>query len=436
MTTPTRQSDATTEKVSSELPLPVRKSPAVRKPRRRWLRALVLLPLLAIVVAVAGVTALYFQPQGLQRLMARLELTPGGGTPTPIAVATERAFRPPVPVGPVKPERVEVVGLGTLVPAGDIRTVSAPFGAGDASVSAILVEEGDRVEAGEIVARLDNRASLEAALANAEANVASKEAALAQTRAATRSSRAETEAALVRARSALATAEADLKRTADLKKRGFTTNAVMDQKRAAFDGAASDVAKLEATLARFGADEADEQPDVVVASRALDAAKADLARARSDLSRSEIRSPLAGNVISIEVRPGERPGTDGVMQIGDIDRMTAVLEIYQSEIGRVRLGLPVKLQADALPSELSGTVSRIGLEVSRQKLVGASPASNTDARVVEVEVALDEASLAVARNFTNLQVLARIDATPPAEVVAAPSGGERGDGPPTAPPVQ
>lgn len=47
--------------------------------------------------------------------------------------------------------------------------------------------------------------------------------------------------------------------------------------------------------------------------------------------------------------------------------------------------------------------------MGRQTLVGADPAANTDARVVEVTVALDEASTALARRFTNLQVLSRIE---------------------------
>jgi HlyD family secretion protein len=88
--------------------------------------------------------------------------------------------------------------------------------------------------------------------------------------------------------------------------------------------------------------------------------------------------------------------------------MTAEVEIYQNEIGRVAVGAPVEVTADALPQALHGTVSRVGLEVGRQRLIDADPAANTDARVVTVTVHLDPESIAIARRFTNLQVTARI----------------------------
>jgi HlyD family secretion protein len=57
---------------------------------------------------------------------------------------------------------------------------------------------------------------------------------------------------------------------------------------------------------------------------------------------------------------------------------------------------------------LKASVTRIGLEVGRQSLVDATPAANTDARVVRVQAALDDESSKLAQRFTNLQVTARI----------------------------
>lgn len=71
-------------------------------------------------------------------------------------------------------------------------------------------------------------------------------------------------------------------------------------------------------------------------------------------------------------------------------------------------GARVTIAADALPRPLGGAVTRIGLEVGKQSVTDASPAANTDARVVKVYVALDEPSKVIARRFTNLQVTARI----------------------------
>jgi HlyD family secretion protein len=96
------------------------------------------------------------------------------------------------------------------------------------------------------------------------------------------------------------------------------------------------------------------------------------------------------------------------MNLGDLSRMTAELEVYQTQIGQVAVGDAVSVTAEALPRPLSGAVTRIGLEVGRQTLTDASPAANTDARVVKVYVRLDAESAAVAQRYTNLQVLGRI----------------------------
>jgi HlyD family secretion protein len=117
---------------------------------------------------------------------------------------------------------------------------------------------------------------------------------------------------------------------------------------------------------------------------------------------------MTGTVLTIHVWPGEKPGSRGLMNLGNIDRMKVEVEVYQTMIGRVALGDLVEVSAEALPRPLKGSVSRIGLEVGRQNLVDASPAANTDARIVKVTVTLDPDSSQVARTFTNLQVTARI----------------------------
>jgi HlyD family secretion protein len=121
-----------------------------------------------------------------------------------------------------------------------------------------------------------------------------------------------------------------------------------------------------------------------------------------------VRAPAAGTVLTIHVRPGEKPGNKGVLNLGDLTNMTAELEVYQTQIGQVAVGDPVRPTADALPRPLAGAVTRIGLEVGRQTLTDASPAANTDARVVKVYVRLDPESSQVAQRYTNLQVIGRI----------------------------
>jgi HlyD family secretion protein len=295
------------------------------------------------------------------------------------------------------------------MPRGDISFVAPPYGAGDARVAEILVAEGDVVTRGATVARLDNQAQLEGAILLAQANLAVRQAALVQTRAAVENSRNEALAGLAQARSVAAEAAATLSRANELSARGVTTQAALDAAIAAERQAAAAVEKAEATLARYAAAEVHDQPDVIVATRNLEAAEAELARARNDLIRAAVVAPISGTVLNIHARPGQRPPAEGLMEMGDTSRMMAEVEIYQDRISLVEVGQPVELVATALDRTLQGRVATIGLTVGRQGLLSDDTAANTDARVIRVMVELDKASSAIAARFTNLEVIARID---------------------------
>jgi HlyD family secretion protein len=90
-------------------------------------------------------------------------------------------------------------------------------------------------------------------------------------------------------------------------------------------------------------------------------------------------------------------------------QMEAVVEVYQSDVQKVRVGQKVKVTSSSLVGELQGTVERVGIQIKRQNTINADPTSNIDDRVVEVHVALDSASSAKAAKFTNLQIQAVIE---------------------------
>jgi len=393
---------------ADRLPLQVvEREMAPLTPSSRWtsrLRALRFVPLALPLIAAGGLIGLYFQPPGLRWAMSALGLQPGGGTSAPIAIPAQ----PPPPNGAAIPARRSVAGLGRLLPEGEIVTVSVPFGAGDARIAELRVREGDRVAAGSVLAVLDNQRQLEAAVEAARASVASRSAMLAQTKAATTAAREEAQAALARAESIAANAAREFQRTEELRQRGFAADQTYEQRRTARDEARREVERLRATLSRYGEGDIDRQTDVVVALRNLDTARAELARAEAELDKAYVRAPIAATVLSIANRPGERPASGGMMNLGALDRMKVEIEVYQSHIGQVALGQSVIVAAEALPQPLHGEITRIGLEVGRQALVDPNPAANTDARVVKVWASLDAPSTPVAARFINLQVTARI----------------------------
>lgn len=399
-----------TEQQDTDLPLEVvDHGPDASITKHRWFHfrsRYLLILLLPVFMFSGGVIGMYFQPPALQKFYALTGLQPGGGSKTPIALPPEIELPPEM----VETMQVtDVVGLARLMPRGDVTIVAPPYGAGDARIAEILVEIGDRVERGAVVARLDNESQLESAVLLAEANVAVRQATLVQTQATVQNSRDEAQATLEQAQSAADEAAAENVRAQELFQRGVTTKAALDAIAAADQQAAFAVAKAQATLARFTAEAVDMQPDVIVAARNLDAARVDLNRARLDVIRATVRAPINGMVLDIHARAGESPPAVGIMEMGDTDQMMAEVEIYQDRIVSVAVGQPVELVAAAIGQTLQGRVQSIGLTVGRQGLVADDTAANTDARVITVMVILDAQSSAISARFTDLEVIARID---------------------------
>lgn len=354
-----------------------------------------------------AVIGMYFQPPGLRVFFNATGLQPGAGTDTPIAIAIQQvSAQEEVSVL----SEGDVVALGRIIPFGDITSVATPSGAGDARIAEVRVVIGDLVAAGDILAVLDNLPQLQSAVASAEAAVGVREATLVQTRASNRASLGEAQASYARAQTTATAAQVDLDRATSLLERGVTTRAQFDQIVAAATQAERDVERALATLSRYATGSETVQADIAVAQANLDAARADLARTTQDLERAYVRAPERGTVLDINVRAGERPPSDGIIDLGDTSQMTVVAEVYQTLIGRVTIGDPVSVSAEALAQDLTGVISAIGLEIGRQSITSSDPASNTDARVVDVIIVLDPASSDLAQTFTNLEAVVRIDA--------------------------
>lgn len=399
------------ERSESDLPLDLGTSgeavsgvPARWRFRRRYLLVL-LVPILMFSGAVVG---MYFQPPLLRGFYGLTGLQPGGGTATPIALPPNIEL-PPRMAETMLPS--DVIGLARIMPAGDVSIVAAPYGAGDARIAEILVSVGQRVAQGDTLARLDNGPALEGARLTAEANLAIREATLMQTRAAVQASRDEAQAARDQAVALDSEAATALRRTEDLFQRGVAAQETLDAARTASESARLAVTRANATLARFSSVALEDQPDILVAMRNVEAGRAELARARLDLQRATVVAPINGAILDINATPGERPPVGGIMQMGDTSRMMAEVEIWQDRIAHVAIGQPVELVSSVLATTLQGQVAAIGLTVGRQGLISDDAAENKDARVIRVLVALDPASSEIAARFTNLEVVARIDTT-------------------------
>jgi len=138
----------------------------------------------------------------------------------------------------------------------------------------------------------------------------------------------------------------------------------------------------------------------------VEVTKAELQEAQADLDLARVRAPISGQVIKIHAYPGERVTTDGVAELGKTDEMYATAEVYESDIGGVRIGQRATVTSPALRDELQGTVESIGWKVDKLDVLSTDPAAKTDARVIKVKIRLDD-SARVAR-LSNMQVDVRI----------------------------
>src|SRR5690606_37621900 len=154
----------------SDLPLDISPRDRTLRRKHRWFRKRYLVVLLIpVFMFLGGVMGMYFQPVPIQKFYALTGLQPGGGSDSPIALPPDIEL-PAQMAETMLPS--DVVGLARVMPRGDVSTVAAPYGAGDARLLELLVRVGDRVERGAPVARLDNQAALESAVLLAEANLA------------------------------------------------------------------------------------------------------------------------------------------------------------------------------------------------------------------------------------------------------------------------
>jgi len=194
--------------------------------------------------------------------------------------------------------------LQPLVSANVGSTVSGP-------VTEVLVDFNSQVTAGQVLARLDPT-PFQQRIVQAQAQLSSAQA-------------------------QLAVAESDYQRYVLLQQRGFASEQLMSQQRAARDTARAAVAT----------------------------ARAQVAAAQTDLGRSVIRSPIAGVVVDRQVNVGQSvaaslqaPTLFIIAQ--DLQRLQANITVDEADIGYAAEGQAVRFTVDAFPDrEFEGRVSQV-----------------------------------------------------------------------------
>jgi HlyD family secretion protein len=273
-----------------------------------------------------------------------------------------------------------IAALGRLEPEhGIIRVASpsTPQAAYGAVLAALRVNEGDDVEQGQLLAVADTAAVMEAIVAEARSNVE-------MARREVESARSMATAACTRAD----VAEREAVRRSQLREQGLAGEEEADR------------ARGEADARRASCNTA--STAIRLSETRVKVAEAHLARVEADRQRAYIRAPMAGRVLEVLVRPGELMGEAGVLELGRVDHMHAIAEVYETDIRFVRVGQKATVRSPAFENDLNGQVKHIRQKVQKQDEIGTDPAARKDARIIEVVIELDDSKPAA--HLTNLQV--------------------------------
>jgi len=250
-----------------------------------------------------------------------------------------------------------VAALGQLSPLGQVRKLAAPtsgFG-GSPRIKELLIQEGEQVKEGQLLAIFDNQPKILADLQIARARLdIINEKIIAQKR--------------------------ELNRYKESVLQGASPKVLLDEKN-----------------------------DLLIELLGLSKETyAEISSLEVDLFDSKLRSPIDGVILKVYTREGERPGGDGVLQVGSVQRMEALIEVYESDISRVFLGQNVSLTSEngGFSGSLKGRVNQISPRVSQRVVLATDPTGDADARIVEVRVTLDPSSALLVDRFTGMKVIA------------------------------
>lgn len=281
-----------------------------------------------------------------------------------------------------------VGALGRIEPCSEVRKIHAPSTMDVPVIEELRVAVGQLVALGEIVAVLDSHARELADVEQARASLLTSEKALAKVRAGAKAGDIAAQESLVeQTRERLKFAEEQLDRAQKLVARKALSADELDRHKSDVDVLRKQLKQHEFTLAAI---REVRMVDVEHAESEVLRSRATLKRAEADLAITEIRSPIHGEVLQINSREGERIGDDGLLQLGDTRQMHVVAEVHEADILRVKLNQKATVYLRNLDRTLQGTVVEVGRLIGRKDVLSNDPVDDTDARVVEVRIALNQ----------------------------------------------
>ncbi|HET6563923.1 MAG TPA: efflux RND transporter periplasmic adaptor subunit, partial [Xanthomonadales bacterium] len=94
-----------------------------------------------------------------------------------------------------------------------------------------------------------------------------------------------------------------------------------------------------------------------------------------------------------------------LLELAEVSQMYAIAEVYETDIGRVKVGQSATVSSAALGSVLTGTVETIHPKVAKMDTIGNDPAARKDARIIEVDIRLEDSSSAASLTYLQVDIV-------------------------------
>ena len=284
---------------------------------------------------------------------------------------------------------IVAAGPGRVEALSEEVRVSAQVGG---RLQTVLVEENDRVTAGQVLATIDN-ADYRARVASAEATLRLREAEARKVHNGARAQeRRDADASVREAEAVVDNATADAGRRRDLFRDAVISRAELDNAEQAFKVAR---AKLDSVRERLSLlDAGSREEDHASADAEIALARAALDETRAMLQKTFVRAPIDGVVLRRHRRAGETVSTQfesPVVTIADRSRTRVRVDVDEVDVARLREGQPAYVTADAFGARrFSGRVVRVGQVLGRKNVRTDEPTERVDTKVLETLIELTD----------------------------------------------
>lgn len=342
-----------------------------------------------------------------------------------------------VPLSNPQPQTLQVVAaLGRVEPDGEVITVGGPTGD---RIGRLLVQEGQQVKAGQMLAYLESyqerlaerqlaasqlqeaQVRFETETQFGQAQIQEAQSRLKQVELPQPLEISSQQATVRRLEIELETAKKTAERFQKLQAEGAISQQTLDEKVLVSNSKQEELNSVKATLAKLIQER---NTSLLNAQTQIQSARANLQRSQSQvtlesaqgnlnltqarLERTVILAPGSGQILRVIAHQGETITQEGILQLGNTQQMNVVAEVYETDITKLQVDQKATVTSSALSQELQGVVAHIGRQISKKDVLGNDPVADRDSRVVEVRIRLNPEDSKLVADLTNLQVKVKI----------------------------